>query len=105
MSTDRQVAHTASLAPATVTKVAQAPKFETFPRQRQRARARTKGWVSPVIAEQIPDDLLYSAIKAAGGDTNRLWFGEDGAVWILNHTRETKCPSPACPACTASFDW
>lgn len=103
MSTDRQVAHTADLAPATVTAASRG--FETFPRQRVRARRRTGGWVSPVVAEQIPDKLLYSAIKAAGGDTNRLWFGEDGAVWILNHTRETKCPSPACPACTSTFDW
>lgn len=88
---------TTSIHPRTVTGVSTG---ET-PAVRSRAARRKGGvWVNqPETREQIPDRLLASALTSAGGDANRLWFGLDGAVWILNHGRMTSCTSPACPAC------
>jgi hypothetical protein len=94
MSTDRHVAHTADLAPATVT------GYSTGEIAGYRRRRDRQGrWVDAVVRSQIDDRLLAGALEAAGGDANRLWFGADGAVWILNHQRGQTCPSPACPAC------
>lgn len=94
MSTDRQVAHTADLAPATVTDYS---RGQIEPRRRRRD---DKGqWVDTVARSQIDDRLLASALEAAGGDPNRLWFDGDGAVYVLNHSRRETCPGGGCPAC------
>ena len=67
-----------------------------------RRQRRGKGtWNSPVARSQVPEVALHVAIERAGGDPNRLWFDTDGSVWILNHSRMTTCPSPACPPCSA----
>lgn len=63
-----------------------------------RRRRPAGSWDRPT-GVRIPARLLSSCLLAAGGDANRLWFGLDGAVYVLNHTRATACPSPACPAC------
>lgn len=94
VSTDRQVAHTADLAPVTVTGYSRG-KVAGY----RRRRAPRGQWVSPLVARQIPAPLLSSALDAADGDPNRLWFDEDGAVYVLNHTRETTCLGGGCPAC------
>jgi hypothetical protein len=86
---------TTNLAPQTVTDVSTG----TAPTYRPRKRGKDGKWLDSVSKSQVPDRLLAGALEAAGGDPNRLWFGADGAVWILNHSRATKCPSPACPAC------
>lgn len=85
---------TTSLAPQTVTDVSTGAVPTIKPRSRDKGK-----WLDTVTTSHVPDRLLAGALEAAGGDANRLWFGPDGAVWILNHTRATKCPSPACPAC------
>jgi hypothetical protein len=84
---------TTSLAPQTVTDVSTGTVPTVEPEYRRRD-ARGK-WNSPVVREAVPDTLLASALEAAGGDSTRLWFGPDGAVWVLNHTRATKCISAA----------
>lgn len=91
---DRQVAHTADLAPATVTGYSTGEVAGY-----RRRRDRHGRWVDAVVRTQIDGRLLASSIDAAGGDPNRLWFDDDGAVWILNHVRGEHCISPACPAC------
>ena len=66
----------------------------------RRRRSPRGVWMSkPETREQVPPALLASALEAAGGNANRLWFAVDGSVWVLNHGRMTSCPSPACPAC------
>lgn len=88
----------ASLHPATVT------GFSTGAvRPATRRPSRRTGWVTdPLVRRQIDDRVLAASIRTAGGDPNRLWFDEDdGAVWILNHTRAETCPSAACPACVS----
>jgi hypothetical protein len=86
---------TTDIHPDTVTRVSRGQV--SVPR---RPRAAKGTWYGPVIERQIDDRLLAQAIETAGGDPNRLWFGDDGAVWILNHTRATKCISAACPPCS-----
>jgi hypothetical protein len=85
-----------SLAPQTVTDVSTG----TVPTRTKRTSWDGRGkWNAPLRRESVPDILLASALEAAGGDANRLWFGDDGAVWILNHQRGQTCISKACPAC------
>lgn len=86
---------TTSLAPKTVTDVSTG----AAPTYRPRRRDPKGRWVDAVTRTQIPTLLLAGALESADGDANRLWFGDDGAVYILNHTRATKCPGGGCPAC------
>lgn len=85
----------AVLAPVTVTGFSEG----TVAPVRARRRNGQGRWVDSVARSQIDDRILASSLAAAGGDANRLWFGADGAVWILNHHRGEHCISPACPAC------
>lgn len=67
------------------------------------ARGRRGTWNRPVARELVDRRALVKAIDLAGGDPNRLWFDRtDGSVWVLNHTRATRCTSPACPPCSAA---
>jgi hypothetical protein len=93
---------TTDIAAQTVERVAtgQIPVPVVQPERKRRVRRSVGGtWNSPVAREQVPEELLTTARAAANGDSNRLWFGDDGAVWILNHRRGETCISKACPAC------
>lgn len=59
-------------------------------------------WGSPRTRQNAPDKLLHTALIGADGDRGRIYFGGDGQVWVLNHTRNETCPSVACPACDES---
>jgi hypothetical protein len=54
----------------------------------------------PVAARAVHPDALELALSRAQGDATRLWFTEDGSVWVLNHTRAERCASMACPMCS-----
>lgn len=95
MSTERHVAHTADIAPATVTAYSTG---DVAPMTRQRRRDKGR-WLDAVTTSQIDDRLMASALEAAGGNPNRLWFGPDGAVYVMNHTRAETCLGGGCPAC------
>jgi hypothetical protein len=86
---------TADLHPSTVTDYSRGAVAPVHPRGR---RPPAGSWDRP-RGVRIPAQLLSSSLVAAGGDPNRLWFALDGSVYVLNHTRATACPSPACPAC------
>ena len=86
---------TADLHPATVTAYSQGAVAPVHARRRRRVPG---SWERP-RGVHVPAQLLSSSLVAAGGDPNRLWFALDGSVYVLNHTRATACPSPACPAC------
>lgn len=84
----------ADLHPATVTAYSTGTLTPRTPRPRAAGQ-----WAAPVAGTHVPAALLAGCLAAAGGDPNRLWFALDGSVYVLNHTRATACPSPACPAC------
>lgn len=90
---------TTSLTSGTVTRVSTGEVPSAAVRRRKRPEAPDGVWNSPVARREVDYRLLQSSIDAAGGDPNRLWFANDGSVWILNHSRGEKCVSPACPAC------
>lgn len=94
MSRMSSVRTTTSLAPQTVTDVSTGTAPSYRPRRRDKGR-----WVDAVTRTQIPEQVLTSALQAAGGDANRLWFADDGWVYVLNHTRSETCLGGGCPAC------
>jgi hypothetical protein len=71
----------------------------TTPPTRSGARPWSTTWGSHRTRRNTPTRLLTSLLTQTGGDRSRVYFGGDGQVWLLNHTREETCPSIACPAC------
>lgn len=59
-------------------------------------------WGSHRTRRNTPQKLVDSMLRQTGGDRSRVYFGGDGQVWLLNHTRDEECPSIACPACDPS---
>lgn len=59
-------------------------------------------WGSIKTRQNTPDKVLANLTRQTGGDRSRVYFGGDGQVWLLNHTRHETCPSVACPACDTS---
>lgn len=101
MTAQTAVQHTTALAAETVEKLATGEIPLPYPNAKRRGSRHSIGgaWNSRVMRAQVPEELLASAHRAAGGDSNRLWFADDGAVWVLNHSRGEMCISRACPAC------
>lgn len=87
----------ADLHPSTVTGYSEGTVVPIHAARRRRRAAGS--WSRPPEGVTVPAPLLSACLVAAGGDANRLWFALDGSVYVLNHTRATACPSPACPAC------
>lgn len=59
-------------------------------------------WGSHRTRRNTPQKLVDAMLRQTHGDRTRIYFGGDGQVWLLNHTREETCPSVACPACDES---
>lgn len=58
-------------------------------------------WGSNKTRQNTTPQDLHRAVASAHGERERVYFGGDGALYILNHTRHEKCPSVACAACNA----
>lgn len=100
MSNAGTVRDDASLHPQTVTDYSTGELQSRWSYYEGRRRARGGRWNTPTARDQIDPGVLAAALRAAGGDSTRLWFDDDGSVWVLNHRRGETCPSPACPVCS-----